>query len=65
MESITSAHIVTSRSGERRFEEALPYSHRGEAAQVHTVQLFMQHGLLPENAYQEPRWGKTEPVQSM
>ena len=44
------------------FEEALPYSHRRETAQVRTMQLFMQRCFQPQNAHQEAHWGETAQV---
>ena len=56
-----SAQVICSK---RRFEEAPTHSQWGETTQVHMVQLFMRHSLLPQNSYQEAHRGKTAPVQS-
>ena len=57
-----SAQVICSK---RRLEEAPTHSQWGETTQVHMVQLFMQHSLLPQNSYHEAHRGKTAPVQSM
>ena len=59
------AHSVTSHLVRMAIWRLTPSITVGKTAQMHTLQLFLQPGFQPQNAFKEAHRGTTVPVQSV